>query len=77
MPHHAFRFRDSENLRAAPPLGHEFLLIGLGVDEHHIAVTVLGILQGLPRADRDDANLDSGLLGEERQDVLEQPRVLG
>jgi len=41
------------------------------VYENYVAVAVLRILQSLPGADCHDANLDSGLLGENRQDVLE------
>jgi len=46
------------------------------MNKHHIAVAVLGVLQRLAGADRDDANVDSSFFGEDRENMLEQPRVL-
>jgi hypothetical protein len=47
------------------------------MNKHHIAVAVLGVLQGLAGADRDHADFDSRLFGEDRENMLEQPGVLG
>src|SRR3546814_8130433 len=44
--------------------------------EEHVAVAVLRVLDRLAGADGDHAHLDAGLLGEERQHVVEQPGVL-
>jgi hypothetical protein len=42
------------------------------MDEHHVPVAILSVLQCLTRTYRDDPNLDTRLLGEEWQYVLEQ-----
>jgi hypothetical protein len=42
------------------------------VDEHYIAISILGVLQSLASSHRDDADFDTGLLGEKRQYMLEQ-----
>src|SRR5262249_13337649 len=60
----------------APAIGDEFFLVGLGVHQHHVAVSVLCVLKGLSGADCDNTNLNARLLGEERQEVIKQPRVL-
>src|SRR3546814_10407463 len=44
--------------------------------EENVAVAVLRVLDRLAGADGDHAHLDAGLLGEERQHVVEQPGVL-
>ena len=58
-------------------LGDEFLLAGPVMDEQHVGIALLADLEGLAGPDRDDAHLDAGLLGEDRQQIFEQPAVLG
>jgi hypothetical protein len=47
------------------------------MDQHYVAVAILGVLQRLASADRHYAHIDPGLLGEDWQDMLEQAGVLG
>ena len=58
-------------------LGEEFLLGRPVVDEHHVGVAAPADVERLTGAERDDAHLDAGLLGEARQQVFEQPGLLG
>ena len=67
---------DVEALHALS-VGDELLLVGLGMDEQHVAVAVAGVLDRLPGADGDHAHLDPGLVLKQRQDVAEQARLLG
>src|SRR5690606_25377725 len=49
----------------------------LGVDEHHVGVAAAAGVERLAGALGDHAHVDAGLLFEDRQEVLEEPRLLG
>ena len=61
----------------ALPFGQEFLLGGAGVHEHDVGVAAPADIERLAGAQRDDANLDAGLLLVDRQQIAEQSRLLG
>ena len=67
---------DIEALHALA-VGDELLLVGLGVHEQHVTVTVAGVLDRLAGADRHHAHLDPGLVLEQWQQMAEQSRLLG
>ena len=67
---------DGEALHAVA-LGEELLLGGSRVHEHHVGIAAAREVERLAGAERDDAHLDAGLLLEDRQDVLEEPGLLG
>ena len=61
----------------APALGDE-LVLGRGVvHEDHVGIAAPADVQRLARADGDHAHLDAAGLGEGRQQMLEQSRLLG
>ena len=51
-------------------------LLFLGMHEDHIGVAPLADLDGRARSDGNNIDLDAGLFLEERQDMIEQARVL-
>ena len=61
----------------AVALGDELLLERPGVHEHHVGVAAPRHVERLAGAERDHAHLDAGLLLEDRQQVLEEPGLLG
>jgi hypothetical protein len=61
----------------AEAFGDELLLERLRVHEHHVGVSAPAHVERLAGAERDHAHLDPGLLLEDRQQVLEQARLLG
>src|SRR5690606_38665735 len=61
----------------AVALRDELLLLARVVHEHHVGVASPPDGERLPGADGDHAHLDARLLLELREQVLEQPRVLG
>ena len=61
----------------AKAVGDEFLLLRLSVHEHHIGVAAAAGVERLAGALRDHAHVDAGFLLEQRQDMAEQPGVLG
>ena len=61
----------------AEAVGDEFLLLRLGVHEHHVGVAAPAGVERLAGALRDHLHVDAGLGLEQRQDVAEQAGVLG
>jgi hypothetical protein len=61
----------------AVALGDELFLLRASMDEDDIGIAPPPGFQCLPGALRDDPHLDPGLGLEDRQDMPEQPRVLG
>ena len=61
----------------AVALGDELLLERPGVHEHHVGVAAPAHVERLAGAERHHAHLDAGLLLEDRQQVLEEARLLG
>src|SRR4029079_13006872 len=61
----------------AVALGQPFLLGRLVVHEHDVGIAALADVERLAGADGDDAHGDTRVLLEFRQQVLEQPRLLG
>ena len=59
------------------PSATNFSSAALGVHEHHVGVAAARDVERLAGAERDHAHLDAGLLLEDRQQVLEQARLLG
>ena len=59
------------------PSARNFSSARFRVHEHDVGVAAAREVERLPGAERDDAHLDAGLLLEYRQQVLEQPRLLG
>ena len=60
----------------AEALGEEFLLLRLGVDEHHVGVAAPRGVERLAGALRDHLHVDAGLGLEDRQEIAEQPGIL-
>ena len=61
----------------AVSVGHELLLRSGGVDEQHVRLALLAHGHGLAGADGDRLDEVAGLLLEDRDQDVEQPRVLG
>ena len=47
------------------------------MDQQHIGITVLGLLDCLACADRNDADLYAGLFGKDWQQIVVEPGILG
>ena len=60
----------------AEAFGDEFLLLRLGVHEHHVGIAAPAGVERLAGALRDDLHVDAGLGLEQRQDVAEQAGIL-
>jgi hypothetical protein len=56
----------------APTVSYELFLVRFRVDQHHIAIAILGIFQRLAGPNCHDTHFDARLLREERKNVLEQ-----
>src|SRR6266545_159353 len=54
----------------------KFFLGGASVHEHDVGIAAPRDIEGLARAQGDDADLDAGLSFEDRQQMVEQPRLL-
>ena len=61
----------------AVALAQELFLGRLRMHEHDVGIAAAREVERLARAERHDAHLDPGPLLEDRQEVLEEPRLLG
>jgi hypothetical protein len=61
----------------AESFGEEFFLLRFGMHEHHVGIAAPRGVERLAGAFRDHLDLDIGLGLEDRQQIAEQPGILG